>query len=116
MNSAIQDVSDFCAKCNVMKDLKEDESRIELARDSCMHCRSAGGSGIYKADAIYSALKYKERADAFTSKGKSTVVVKRYGKAVHELLEKGESLRGISKILGISVNSVRKCKAEWKDV
>lgn len=114
MSSGIQDVSEFCAKCNVMDELKKNESYIGDARTICAHCRSIGGGGIYKADAIYTALKYKERADAFSSKGKSTVVVKRYGKAVHELLEKGESLRSISKILGISVNSVRKCKAEWQ--
>lgn len=114
MGSVIQDVSEFCAKCNVMDELEKDESTIGDARLLCAHCRSIGGGGIYKADAIYSALKYKKRADAFASKGKSPVVVKRYGKAVHELLSKGESVRGIAKILGISINSVRKCRDEYK--
>lgn len=112
----IQDVANYCVDCIVMKKLEEDESTIMSARNSCAHCRTMAGAGIYKADAIYSALKYKKRADAFNNKGKSTVVVKRYGKAVAELTDKGESLRSIAEILGISVNSVRKCRKEWKDV
>ena len=112
---SIQNVSEYCANCVVMKNLENDESSIERARFSCAHCRSFGEGGIYKADAIYTALKYKKRADMFSRKGKCTVVVKRYGKAVQELTEKGESLRSIARILGISVNSVRKCRDEWKE-
>lgn len=110
----IQDVADYCVECNVMRRLEEDESMIDDARLLCARCRLGGCNGIYKADAIYSALKYKKRADAFVSKGKSPVVVKRYGKAVHELLQRGESVRGIAKILGISINSVRKCRDEYE--
>ncbi len=112
----IQDVAEYCVNCPVMKKLEEDESMIANARHSCAHCRSLGKVGIYKADAIYTALKYKKRADAFNQTGKSSVVVKRYGKAVSELTNKGESLRSIAKILGISVNSVRKCLKEYKEV
>lgn len=112
----LQDVSNFCEKCEVMKKLQSDsENYIGEARKKCANCRGVNGTGIYKADAIYSALKYKKRADAFNSKGKSSVVVKRYGKAVVELSERGESLRSIARILGISVNSVRKCKSEYRD-
>lgn len=112
----IQDVAEYCLDCPIMKKLEEDESTILSARNSCAHCRSLGKTGIYKADAIYTALKYKKRADAFNQTGKSPVVVKRYGKAVSELTNKGESLRSIAKILGISVNSVRKCLKEYKEV
>lgn len=110
----IQDVAEYCLDCPIMKKLEEDESTILNARHSCAHCRSLGKTGIYKADAIYTALKYKKRADAFNRAGKSPVIVKRYGKAVSELSNKGESLRSIARILGISVNSVRKCLKEYE--
>lgn len=115
MESQIQDVTDYCVKCNVMSDLKENKTTIQDARLLCSHCRSFGSVGIYKADAIYSALRYKEKADKFVGKGKSETVVKRYGKAVYELTSQGKGLREISRILGISIPSIRKCRANYKE-
>ena len=112
----MQNVYDFCAKCFRMCRLIEKlengteptEKEMEDIRYRCQYCRSFGRNGIYKADAILTALKEKRRAKNNLTPGRKPVREKQYGKAIINLRKEGKTIREISEILGISKTTVHK--------
>lgn len=117
----IQNVIDYCLnqnhkKCRMSEFLEKrkngielSESEIESMRFSCASCRSFGKTGIYKADAIMSALELHQQSQ-FKNKniGKKPTRKKQYGTAIKNLREQGKTIREIAEILGISKTTVHK--------
>ena len=130
---------DYCLDCPKGVDIQgvKDMSLAELneARTICMNCR--GKNGIYKLDAIATAieaqgkvkqleaeiadLQYKNALLALELQdkprftpyrgGKGETYIKRYGATVANLRAEGKTQKQISEILGISISSVNKiCK------
>ncbi len=110
-----------CMECSVMKftldeskmigtNAEEEKVAIKELRNICMRCKK-GSKGIYKYDVIRTALDlYKENTQLKEklNKGKKATALKRYGTTVKNLKEDGKSIRQISKIVGISTNTVIK--------
>lgn len=102
MNSrGYDDAHDILADMQLGEDLEE-------YMDKCWHCAKLKQYGLYKGFLTASIL-------CTLSTGKKTVVVRKYGKKVHELREKGYKRIKIADILGISINSVDKCLREWNE-
>lgn len=77
-------------------------------RQKCAYCKN-GAKGIYKADAILTALELHEKIGIKNrNNGKKPVLEKRFGTAVCNLRSEGKSIREIAKILGISKDTVQK--------
>ena len=111
----VQNVNDYCKKCKKMKLLQEKRKKGEdylenLAnmRTRCARCRVFGKIGIYKADAILTALELSENGYKNRNVGKKPVREKQYGTAVKNLRAEGKTIRQIAKTLGISVDTVQK--------
>lgn len=108
-DKSLQDVM-VCQNCNVMK-MAFSEWEIGDCRRMCMRCKRKD-MGIYKFDAIYTALQLKrDILDVKQYKrnvGKKSTAQKRYGKAVKKLRDEGYSLRKIADTLQISVTTVQK--------
>ena len=76
--------------------------------NKCWHCAKLRQYGLYKAYISFGVL-------CTLSTGKKTVVVRKYGKRVHELREKGYKRAKIADMLKISLSSVDKCLREWNE-
>lgn len=85
--------------------LKED---LGEHMEKCWNCAKLKQYGLYKLFLTIGVL-------CTLSTGKKTVVVRKYGKRVHELREKGYKRAKIADMLGISINSVDKCLREWNE-
>lgn len=109
MNDApLQNVIAHCLKCNVMND---DSMELGTQRFICAHCRQLD-NGIYKYDAIKTAIELHNELEIKRNKGKKTTCIKRYGKSVAKLLQEGKSIAEISRTLCISRNTIYKIKKE----
>lgn len=76
--------------------------------EKCWNCAKLKQYGLYKLFIVLSCL-------STLSTGKKTVVLRKYGKRVHELREKGYTRAKIADMVGISLNSVDKCLKEWNE-
>ena len=117
----LKNVVDKCMHCAVMQFTLNDSKtigtnslgqnfKIDVFRNTCMRCKK-GSKGIYKYDAIRTALDLYEENKQLKeklNKGKKATALKRYGTTVKNLKEDGKSIRQISKIVGISTNTVMK--------
>lgn len=116
MSMEVQNVYDYCTKCKSMNKLLEKrrlgieltKNEVENMRYKCRYCRSFGSTGIYKADAILTALEERKRNENNLTPGRKPVREKQYGRAVRKLREEGKSIREIADILGISKATVQK--------
>ncbi len=110
-----------CMECVVMQFIL-DESKtlgtnvegkqypIKVFRNTCMRCKK-GSKGIYKYDAIRTALDLYEENKQLKNKlnkGKKATALKKYGTVVKNLRKDGKSIREIAQIVGISTNTVMK--------
>lgn len=91
----------------ILEDMK---LREELGdhMEKCWRCTKLHKYGLYKLFLTAGIL-------CTFSTGKKTVVVKKYGKKVHELREKGYNRGKIADMLKISLSSVDKCLKEWNE-
>lgn len=111
----IRNVIDHCQKCpNMVKLLNKkrndeplNDSDIKDIRIICMHCK-CGQEGIYKADAIMTALLLHDEVKRQRNVGKKPTRYKQYKAAVQNLRNEGRSIREIAKILGISPTTVQR--------
>jgi hypothetical protein len=112
-NEPLADVVEHCKKCSAMTDaVKAGRGNFDLAmlRQKCMYCKTGNG-GIFKTDAIYTAIELHQKFDSRRNKGKKAIRHKTHGVAVKNLREQGKSLRDIAKTLGITVKTVQKILA-----
>lgn len=91
---------------NAMK--SKSNKALEKHMEKCWNCVAFREDGLYKAFIVLSCL-------STLSTGKKAVVVRKYGKKVHELKEKGYKRIEIAEKLNISPNSVDKCLREWNE-
>ena len=117
----LKNVTENCINCNIMHFILDESKtsgtnslgqnfKIDVFRNTCMRCKK-GSKGIYKYDAIRTALNLYEENNQLKeklNKGKKATALKRYGTTVKNLKEDGKSIRQISKIVGISTNTVMK--------
>ena len=94
----------------------DNSANIKDLRDTCMRCKK-GNKGIYKYDAIRTALDlYKENKKLKEvlklNQGKKPTALKKYGTAVKNLRNSGNSIRKIAEIVGIAPNTVVKILKE----
>lgn len=111
MNTKLKSPFDVCSDCSYYKKNENNEITLGELRWHCQYCKSFGQGGIYKGDLVIAAMQSKKQNTNLTP-GRKPTHLKIYGHAVKELLNKGESLRSISNILGISVNTVQKIKSQ----
>lgn len=104
--SELQDISQYCDKCNVPSDYDSGKLSIEECRTVCSRCRKFGKSGIYKFDIAYTLRK----RSTFKGKGKTATRAKQYGTAIEKLTAEGKTVREIAEILGISPTTVVKIR------
>ncbi len=123
----LKNVTENCMDCFVMKmildetktigtDEYDNSSKIEDLRDTCMRCKK-GNKGIYKYDAIRTALDLYEENKKLKevlklNQGKKPTALKRHGTAVQNLRKEGKSIRKIAEIVGIAPNTVVKILKE----
>ena len=131
---------DYCISCPKGVDIRNvssmDLEELNEARTKCANCRSSD-EGIYKTDAIATAIKAQVRAKELEAEvkilkeiidgqqakikakpkfhpyrgGKGETYFKRYSETVQNLRNQGKTQKQISEILGISIASVNKiCK------
>ena len=100
-NKGYTDVHDMLGDMQLGKDL-------DTYMNKCWHCAKLRQYGLYKAYITFGVL-------CTLSTGKKTVVVRKYGKRVHELREKGYKRGKIADMLKISLSSVDKCLREWNE-
>ena len=102
----LQNMENFCLKCDVPKEFESGENSLEDSRKFCQYCRlHKKNKGIYKFDIVMSLWYAKEK---FKGKGKTATYQKKYGTAVKSLKNQGKTQGEIAKTLGISRNSVIK--------
>ena len=107
MGTVLQNIDEYCCKCNIPKQFRDGQLDLSAARRVCARCRIAKG-GIYKFDIAYSL--YDKVNKVVPPPGKGETYFKRYGAAVRNLLEQGFSTRQIADTLGISPTSVTKIR------
>lgn len=110
------DVTKHCLKCQIYLNARKnianndfDYQSIMRARRRCASCR--GNDGIYKFDAIYTALGLHEQLLELRPKltpGKKPVKEKLYGDIVRNLRKEGKSIRDIAKLTNLSTPTVQK--------
>ena len=111
-----KDVCDYCKNCKRMTNAikKKELGTLEMEelgelREKCSNCKNYNG-GIYKADAILSALVVQKEVDKWKQKrnvGKKPVRKKQYETAIKNLKKEGKTIREIATILGISPATVQ---------
>ena len=120
-NEPLKNVTENCMDCFVMKMILDatqtigtdeygNSAKIEDLRNTCMR-RKKGSKGIYKYDAIRTALDLYEENKQLKrklNKGKKATALKKYGTAVRNLRKDGKSIREIAQIVGISTTTVMK--------
>lgn len=120
-NEPLKNVTENCMDCFVMKMILDktktigtdeygNSANIKDLRDTCMRCKK-GSKGIYKYDAIRTALDLYEENKQLKrklNKGKKATALKKYGTVVRNLRNDGKSIREIAQIVGISTNTVMK--------
>lgn len=107
MNEPLRNAVNHCGMCSVPKKFEKGLMDIADARKECAHCK-LGSTGIYKFDAIYTAVGPNKTETFNPNKGRKSTREKQYGKAIRDLREKGQSIRKIAKILKISPGTVQK--------
>ena len=121
----IRSIFNYCARCTNMKDILEkrrqgipvDDDELTKVRRHCAKCKS-GKNGIYKADAILTALELHEEVNKLKTKrnvGKKPVREKQYGAAIRNLRAEGKTIREIASILKISKTTVQKIIKSQKE-
>lgn len=120
-NEPLKNVTENCINCNVMHFILNESKtsgtnslgqnfKIDVFRNTCMRCKK-GSKGIYKYDAIRTALDLYEENKQLKrklNKGKKATALKKYGTVVRNLRNDGKSIREIAQIVGISTNTVMK--------
>lgn len=126
------DVTKHCLKCHIYLNARKnianndfDYQSIMRARRSCASCR--GNDGIYKFDAIYTALGLHEQLIEQLKKfeklklrpeltpGKKPVKEKLYGDIVRNLRKENKSIREIARITNLSTPTVQKILKNQKN-
>lgn len=113
VNQDFQDVTQYCRECTVMSEaIKAGIGKFNLAdlRNTCRYCKT-GITGIFKADAIYTAIKLAKQFRN-GNKGKKSTMNKKYGHTIVNLRKKGYTIKSIADTIKISINSVRRVLAE----
>jgi hypothetical protein len=106
----LANVIDYCKECKLMKhavEVGEDNFDLAELRYICTHCKT-GKSGIFKADAIFTALSIYQKFYKNRNTGKKTTIDKTYGNAVKNLRKQKKTIKEIADILQISPTSVQK--------
>ena len=120
-NEPLKNVTENCINCNIMHFILDESKtsgtnslgqnfKIDVFRNTCMRCKK-GSKGIYKYDAIRTALDLYEENKQLKrklNKGKKATALKKYGTVVRNLRNDGKSIREIAQIVGISTNTVMK--------
>lgn len=127
MNGHVQNVMEHCKKCEdmckLMEKMRSDdeikEQELLYMRRKCQRCRR-GDNGIYKADAILTALlldkMIQDRWKKNLTPGKKPTLERKYGRAIYALREGGKTIKQIASLLGLSPTSVHKVLKSKKQI
>ena len=101
-----------CLRCKHILSLIDVDVDVDIKakmRQRCTECKQYKGDNVLL---LLRQLKHGLSANIKDRPARGSVVDKRYSKAVLALRGEGRSLRDISSMLGIAVNSVRKILAD----
>ena len=99
-----QDITNHCKNCSVIADFEKNYENnhfreLDNARRTCANCRCH--NGIYKFDAIYTALKIEKKLEKQKNNltpGRKPTAYKKYGFIVDSLRKDGKTIREIAKV------------------
>lgn len=113
----IQKVTSHCEKCSKMKFLvaKFDEEIIpediiKKMRKKCASCKRKN-HGIYKADAILTALVLQKKFEPFggkRSEGKKSIITEHERKSIKTLHQEGKTIQQLAKLFNYNKNTILK--------
>lgn len=113
----LQDVMDFCRKCDLFKKAYLEKENGQLSTDTlgdlrkkCTCCRGIGNNGIYKADALLGVLGAISPSKRVlpAGKGRRSVIPKSVIAAILEQNKQGLSAREIARRTGYSQPTISK--------
>ena len=113
----LQDVTSHCEKCPQMKFLVEKfdkaiipEDIVEKMRKKCASCKR-GNHGIYKADAILTALVLQKKFVPFggkRNKGKKSKITERERMSIKTLHQQGKTIEQLAELFNYNKNTILK--------
>ena len=117
----IQKVTSHCEQCAKMKFLvaKFDEEVIpkdiiQKMRKKCASCRR-GSHGIYKADAILTALVLQKKIEPFggkRNKGRKSTITEHERTSIRALHQEGRTIKQLVELFGYNKNTILKILKE----
>lgn len=113
----VQKVTNHCENCPKMKLLVEKfnkeiipEDIIEKMRKKCASCKR-GNYGIYKADAILTALVLQKKIEPFggkRNKGKKSTITEHEKISIKKLHKEGRTIQQLAKLFKYNKNTILK--------
>ena len=113
----VQKVTNHCKSCPKMNFLVEKfseevipEDIIEKMRKKCASCKR-GNYGIYKADAILTALVLQKKIEPFggkRNKGRKSIITEHERKSIKTLHQEGKTIQQLAEIFDYNKNTILK--------
>lgn len=113
----VQKVTNHCKSCPKMKFLVEKfneevipEDIIKKMRKKCASCKR-GNYGIYKADAILTALVLQKKIEPFSgkrNKGKKSVITEHERASIKALHQEGKTIKQLAELFKYNKNTILK--------
>lgn len=112
----LADVINHCMDCNHVQNFENVNISLEDIRKHCTRCKRGKGMGIYKADAIITALRLKKDIEKRTYRGgRKSKIPESVRMAIKRQHDNKISIRNIAENTGYNKNTVNKILKEFKN-